>query len=146
MPATLPTDGGPQIWVQLIRHFLMDRNIGDNDLLLDLQFSDEEIHYAMERMVDQYNGLPPRCEDLSVSSIPREFFVYAGVGYHLHLSLLMKLMRNDIDYNAGGVQVEVDQRRIAHLKSLLPLLKEEFVELASARKRTLNVEACYGQY
>lgn len=145
MPEVLSVEQ-PAIWVEHIRHFLMDRNIGDNELLMDLQFSDAEINYALERMTDHYNGLPPRCEMLNVASLPREFFVYAGVAYHLHLALMMKLMRNDIDYNAGGVAVEVTKRRIEHLKELLPLLKEEFTTLAELRKRTLNMEGAYGAY
>lgn len=137
---------GPQLWVEHIRHFMMDRSIGDNELLMDLAFSDSEIGFAMERMVDHYNGLPPRCDSLVVYCLPREFFVYAGVAYHLHLALLMKLMRNDVDYNAGGVTVEVTKRRIDHLKTLLPLLKEEFTELAMLRKRTINVADAYGSF
>lgn len=144
--AVIVPETGPQLWVAHLRHFMMDRNLGDNDLLMDLQFSDDEIGFAMERMVDHYNGLPPRCENLSVQSLPREFFVYAGVGYHLHLALMMKLMRNDVDYNAGGIAVEVTKRRIDHLKTLLPLLKEEFTELACLRKRTINVEDAYGSF
>lgn len=136
----------PQLWTQQFRHFLMDRSAKDNTLLMDLQFSDADIGYAVERAVSMYNSLPPRCHELSVFNLPSEYYLYAGVAYQLHLSLLMQLQRNDIDYNAGGITVEVDKRRIAHLAQMLPFLRSEFVDLATVHKRTMNMEAAYGAH
>ena len=42
-----------------IRHFLLDRDVEDNDLELDVAFSDEEIRDAMKRAARAYNSIPP---------------------------------------------------------------------------------------
>lgn len=147
MPTTVPVlSETPGIWLEDIRHFLMDRSAADNDLLLDVQFTDEEINRAIERCVMHYNEVPPQCDPVHVSNVPRTYMFITGVAYHLSLSLMLKLMRNDVDYNAGGVQVEIDKRRIEHLKEIVPALKGDFMDLAQSRKRSINIEGAYGAH
>jgi len=104
--------------VEDVQDFMMDRGVEDNDLELDLAFAPEEIQKAMNRAAREYNSIPP----LGISSahgnrLPDDtnIFLYA-TSEQLCRSLLHKLRRNDVDYTAGGVGVNLVAKRIQHLR------------------------------
>jgi hypothetical protein len=62
------------------------------------------------------------------------------------ISLLSKLRRNDIDYSAGGVGVNLVAKRIAHLQNEIKEHREAWKQEATSRKIALNLSFAYGQY
>ena len=129
-----------------VRNFILDRTIEDNELQLDLTFSPEEIADAMMRAARDYNSLPPFVDSVTPPHLPGDtnLFLY-GTAYHLFLSRIVKLTRNDIDYTAGNVATNAVAKQIAHLKELAVMMKQNFTDTATNIKMAINVSACWGQ-
>lgn len=129
-----------------VRNFILDRTIADNELQLDLTYSPEEIADAMMRAARDYNSVPPFVDTVRVGALPGDtnLFLY-GTAYHLFLSRISKLTRNDIDYTAGNVGVNPVAKQIAHLKDLAREMRQEFLVLATNIKMSINVCESFGQ-
>ena len=133
--------------IEDVRNFLMDRGPDDNELSIDLTFSDKEIADCMVRAAREYNSIPPlgvEYADPDCLPVCTNLFLY-GTSYQLCLSRKAKLMRNDIEYNAGNVQVSPAKKEIAYLDALQKELKDNFVMEATQRKFTINVMNGFGQ-
>lgn len=134
---------------EAIRRFVLDRMIDDNSIDLELFFTDEEIDHARHLAVANWNEIPPyvgtivltKCDDC----LPYPTIFVNGISYYLYLSKIQKLQKEDLDYNAGGMQVDLNKRRIAHLTANIKAFKEEFVTLASSRKTYINYQGAWGQ-
>lgn len=125
-----------------VRMYIFDRNIEDNDLLLDLNFSEEEIANAMVRAAREYASIPPYTSTVSPACLPADtnMFLDATVA-QLYMSEMNKLMRNDIDYTAGNVTTNLVAKRIKHLAELYKLYQDRFRTAAKDWKITENVSA-----
>jgi hypothetical protein len=133
--------------IEDIRLFLLDRGPEDNEISIDLTFSDAEIVDAMIRAARDYNAIPPiGVESVDPDYLPTDtnLFLY-GTAAQLLLSRKAKLMRNDIDYAAGNVQVSPAKKEIQYISTLQQELKNEFNMEARQRKITLNVMNGFGQ-
>jgi len=105
-----------------VRYFLLDRTAEDNELDMDLSFTDEDIVNAMRRAARETNDVPPYNAQVSGDCLPGDSNIWLhAVAEQLYLAKLSNLMRNDIDYEAGGVTVSVTKARIAHFKELIKL-------------------------
>lgn len=123
-----------------VRNFIFDRNIQDNDLLLDLNFSESEIQDAMVRVAREFNSIPPYVSSVSPSYLPADTNIFLdGIAVQLYISELSKLTRNDIDYNSGNVTTNLVAKRIGHLKELIKLHQERFMTAAKQLKIYQNV-------
>ena len=145
MATTFPNRSTDVLVPEDVRHFLFDRTVQDNDLDLDLAFSDDEIARAMGHAAATYNDTQPRIAraDVSPDRLPNGSLFRYGAAYHLYLSKLQQLMRNDFDYQAGNVTVELNKRRIEHLKQLVKSFGDEFKTLAREHKVLINLEQVY---
>lgn len=131
------------IEVEDIRMFLADRTAEDNPLELDLSFSDDEIQYACRFSAMKFNEHPPFVMWVDPAALPFGNCFLNGVAYFLYLGKLQKLQRNDIDYTAGNMTVEINKRRIEHLKEWVGEFKEEFEKTTANIKHTINMEDAY---
>lgn len=130
----------PYITIDDVRMFIMDRSIEDNDLLLDLAYSDEEIQDAMTRAAREYNSVPPMCSFVDATCLDANYNMFLdGIAAQLFVSTISKLSRNDIDYDAGGAGVNIVAKRIKHLSELYKLHQQRFLEAAVSIKRTINL-------
>jgi hypothetical protein len=122
--------------------YIFDRTIEDNDLLLDLNFSEEEISNAMVRAAREYASIPPYTSRVCPSCLPNttNMFLDAIVA-QLYMSEMNKLMRNDIDYTSGNVTTNLVAKRIKHLADLAKLYTERFRTSAKEWKIAENVSA-----
>jgi hypothetical protein len=129
-----------------VRHFILDRSAEDNALDLDLAFSDDEVRDAFKRAAREYNSIPPFIGTVDPSDLPDDtnLFLDATV-VQLYISRMSRLQRNDLDYSAGGVSVELEKRQIAHMKEMIPFHRDRFLEAAKAKKVFLNLRRAYGQ-
>lgn len=146
VPVIPPEGKRSVIDVSHVRHYIYDRTVSDNPLELDLQFSDEEIGYAMQFAAMRYNEIPPYVQTVDPAALPFAATFLAGICYHLCLGLLFKLQRNDLDYSAGNVTVDINKRRIEHLKQWLKMFGDEFEQRAKEIKMTINLHAAFASY
>ena len=105
-----------------VRYFILDRTAEDNELDMDLSFSDDDIIHAMRRAAREANDVPPYNVQVSGDCLPGNSNIWLhAVTEQLYIAKLSNLMRNDIDYEAGGVAASVTKGRIAHFKELIKL-------------------------
>ena len=144
VPGPLLQDG--QISLDHVRHFLMDRSAADNSLDLDLFYSDDEIKFAMSFAAMSFNEMTPYSITVNAAKLPFGMCFLYGISYHLYLSKLQKLMRNDLDYTAAGTAVDIDKRRIKYMQDALPVFKQEFDRLTKDQKLNRNLQNAYGHF
>lgn len=127
-----------------VRHHIMDRTVDDNDLDLDLAFTDEEILKAMERAARSFNALPPQVLMVEWNRMPLDTNIFLdATAEHLYRAALGKLRRNDIDYNAGGVSTNIAAKRISHYERMVPDYQKAWTEAAQAVKVTHNYSQAF---
>jgi uncharacterized protein YfaT (DUF1175 family) len=127
-----------------IRNFLLDRSVEDNDLELDVAFSDDEIRDAMKRAARAYNSIPPFVNVVTPNALPGDSNIFLhATAEQLMISLLSKLRRNDVDYTAGGVGTNLVAKRIAHLQNEIKEHREMWQKEATDTKLYMNINACY---
>ncbi len=130
-----------------VRMFIFDRTIEDNDLLLDLNFSETEIQNAMIRAAREYASIPPYTSTVNPACLPTDTNMFLdATSAQLYLSEMSKLMRNDIDYNSGNVTTNIVAKRIGHLKELFKLHQERFMTAAKQWKLTENINQGFFNY
>ena len=137
----------PYITVEDVRLFIVDRSIEDNDLLMDLAYDDAEISNAMVRAAREYNGIPPLCSYVDPDALDATTNMFLdAIASQLYLSTMSKLMRNDIDYNSGGVTTNIVAKRIGHLKELIQIHQTRFQQAASDHKKFINISQGFHHY
>lgn len=133
--------------IEEVRHFVMDRTVEDNDLDLDLSFTDEEITQAMERAARSFNSMPPHIMRVEWNRLPLDtnIFLYA-TAEHLYRAALGKLRRNDIDYNAGGVATNLAAKRIGHFEKMISEYNQLWTSEAKSIKIAANLSRAFRVY
>lgn len=145
-PVIPPLGKRTTIDFQDVRHFIFDRTAADNPMLLDLEFTDTDISYAMRFAAMNYNEMEPKVELVDSSALPFGTVFLYGIVYHLHLGELERRRRNNVEYTAGDMSVDINKRRIDSLMESMKFFHDEFLRLASDRKRTINIEGAYGHF
>ena len=142
MPAIVPNNSG--ITPEDIRHFLYDRTPADNEIDMDLAWSEPEILQAMRFCAMSYNAIQPYVERVTATTLPQEMLFIHGTIYHLYLSKWSQLTRSDLDYSAGNMTVDRVKRWIAHLEKGMEVHKTEFETKGKERKLFINLNQAYG--
>lgn len=122
-----------------IRHFIQDRTIEDNEVYMDLFFSDDEISQAKRFASMSFNSTPPYVYTVEPEKMPFNMAYIHGIIYHLYLARLSKLKRNEIEYTAGGVTTTMDKKLIDHLTQDLLFHKQEFDRKTKELKLIINM-------
>ena len=122
-----------------VRDFMFDRTAEDNELDMDLSFSPEEIAGAMKRAARAANDIPPYISGYTADTLPdaSNVFLYA-IAEQLYRSKLQQLMRNDVEYSAGGIQTSITANRIEHFKYLIAEFSKKWEAQVSQMKYTAN--------
>ena len=114
-----------------------------NMLLLDVQFSDTEIAYAITRPVDEWNESPPPVGTYTYATFPyRENWTKATIGMLL-TSAAYWYARNKLPYTAGGVSVN-DMDKDNPYTAMAAQIKAEWKDWMMRTKVRMNAEQCYG--
>jgi hypothetical protein len=124
---------------------IRDRAPQDNTFLEELEFSDTEILYVMQRAVDIWNeSLPPIRQSYTYTTFPFRYqWTEACVG-ELFRMAGAQLIRNDFKVNAGGIQLE-DGNRAASYLQLGNSMVEAYKAWVLQKKYSLNMEAGFGR-
>lgn len=131
--------------VEDVRLFIQDDAIEVNDLELDLSFSDKQIQAAMLRAGREYNSLPPiGVGSVDPKRLPSDTNIFLdATAEQLYKTELAKVTRKDIDYETGGLSVNIVAKRIKHLPALIKLHRASWEEPARTIKVTCNINKGY---
>jgi hypothetical protein len=140
------TQNHSKLTIEDVRHFIMDRTVADNPLLLDLAYSDDEIAQAIRFACLSFNEIPPYVYEVNPECIPFSMLFMHGAVYHCYLGKMAQLMRRDMDHQAGSMTVDITKRQIANLQVLIKLHKDEFEGMAKQRKISANVSAAFRHF
>ena len=131
---------------QDIREYIQDRSAADNDGM-GLSFSTAEIASAMKNAARAYNSIPPLVSFVSPDDLSGDTTIFLdAVAEQLYIAERARLMRQDIDYNAGGVVTPIERKRIEHLGNLIKEHADRFRTAAVAHKRSVNISRGYRHF
>jgi hypothetical protein len=132
--------------IEDVRNFIWDRSAADNQIELDLAFSDDEIRDAMKRAAREYNSVPPFVTEADPAGLPADTNLFLdATAFQLYISRISRMQRNDIDYSAGGVSVELEKKQIAYMKEMIPFHRDRFLEATKAQKVFRNLRRAFGR-
>ena len=127
---------------------IKDRVPADNFLLDDLEWTDNEIMFAIRRPIDYWNDMPPDVSQFTAgeatpASFPYRYYWMEGIVGELLRMASMNLIRNRMPVSAGGIQTDDKIRADAYLK-----ISEEFLsrfrEWVVQKKYEINIHNCWG--
>jgi len=145
-PAVIPERRQPRgntVTLDDARQFMFDRTAADNPLDLDLSFTEKDLQSALRFTAMRYNAIPPHVLHVRPDHLPFGETMLNGVAYYLYLGKLQQLSRNDVDYSAGNMTIDINKRRIDFIQKMLPMFKETFERQAKEEKVTMNLEQGY---
>jgi len=130
-----------------VRNYMFDTSWKENDLLLDVEFTDEQIQAAMNTVIREWNSIPPYVYKLEPGAdLPNDTNMFLdGIVAALLRALLLNKMRNEVSVQAGNMAVATDTSYINQLKSIIPVYERRFQEAATAQKIYINLNQAYGQ-
>ena len=109
-----------------------------NTLLDEVEFSDEEIIWALTRPVDIWNGTPPDLVTYSYNNFPwRAPHLDGAVGELLSIAG-HHYMRNELPYQSAGLTVN-DKAKASNYLQMSEGLKAKFKEFVERKKYELNI-------
>lgn len=130
-----------------VRMFLMDRALDDNPIdLVEEFFTDEDIAAACQRCVSKFNEMPPyNMRITNPNQVPYRSYLIAGICWQVLLAKINQLARRDLDYDAGGMSVDLIGKRIKHFTTLAATCRQEFMDGAQAEKVARNYANAFCQ-
>jgi hypothetical protein len=133
------------ITVEDVRLFIQDDEIEANELEMDLSFSDKQILNAMVRAGREYNSIPPiGVGNVDPKRLPSDTNVFLdATAEQLYKSELANKTRKDVDYETGGVSVNIVAKRIKHLTGLISMHRGNWEPIARVIKLTRNINQGY---
>ena len=133
--------------VQDVRDYVEDRDLDDNPLGLDLTWGDEDILGAMRRAAREWNSIPPYVLGVRENSLPGDTnLLLEATVEQLLKSRLSALRRQDLDYSAGGVGVNLVQKQIAHFQQEIQERRMNWESRCREMKQHANLAQAYGTF
>lgn len=130
------------ITIPEVRAYLLDR-CGDNELLGELQCSDDEILNAMRLAVEEWNATPPLTVKFTTTNFPYRYPWLICTCAHVLRSLSIKQSRNNASFQAGTVMVN-DSDKGPIFQRYAEQFRQEWIQWMYSKKRELNVKAGWG--
>lgn len=114
------------------------------NVLLEGQYqsSDELIELAMRLAADDFNAVPP-ITTYSVENIPSDTVVLYGTLHHLANAEAERQLRNNVTYNAQGLNAGIDDK-FPQYNQLALYYKQLFEAKIKELKTQQNMEAAWG--
>ena len=139
LQAMLPA-GPLQVWE--LRMAIRD-TCPDNNFLLDsVEFSTEEIMWAIRRPIEYWNEALPPLDPISIDYFPYRYnWLDAAVG-ELLLMAAVWMRRNDLDYSAAGLQI-MDTKKWPDYQKLGMEKKTAWQEFTKQKKMSINASQAY---
>lgn len=117
----------------------------ENDLLMDVEFDDDEIVAAVLRPVQYWNETPPRLRRYvyNCATFPWRMYWLNGIVAQLLRTASHFYMRNKLKVNAGGVSLDDRNRNIEYMQ-MSSLYWNEYEEFVHRKKVELNAAQSFG--
>jgi hypothetical protein len=129
--------------IQEIRLAARDSSATDNNLLLNVEYDNAEIVYAILQPLRDWNELPPHIGEYSSHSFPyRGQWVKAILGY-LHKIAANHYRRNQLAVQAGGITQD-EKNKNQPYEQAAQLYLQEWRDFMINEKRQLSYSQCYG--
>lgn len=124
-----------------VRMFLRDKT--ENNILLDgVQFTADEMNFALEMAVSNFNTITPQT-DFTLVDFPSKYLLLLGTVKFLLNSESFLQLRNQATYQDGDIApVGIDDKQAAY-SQLSRVIKEEWDELSKNVKIQNNLESAY---
>jgi hypothetical protein len=126
-----------------VRIWLRDNDPDANLLLDDFEFSTEEIRAAMTHTVDYWNETPPSVGSYDYNRFPYRYALLRGTAANLLFMAAHRFRRNQLNYSAGGLTVD-DQNKYQQYDSAGARLWEEYKVWVAQTKKSINAEQGWG--
>ena len=128
-----------------VRMAMLDRCTEENNLLDDFEFGDAEMAFAINRIVDMWNEMPPIMYNgtFTPATFPYRYNWIEGAVGELYRMASRRLLRNKLDYAAGGINVQ-DRARGPIYAQMSEQIQQKWTAWARAEKVRVNAENCYG--
>lgn len=129
--------GSGPITIPEIRLSLGDVEVGEVSLLDEVEFKDVEILHCIRKVVDLWNETPPFVGSFSTQDFPYRYQWTQGCIAELYKIAARKYRRNQLNYNAGGITID-DQNKAPEYQAIADQLSAEFREWMMREKVRLN--------
>lgn len=127
-----------------VRMAIMDTSAEANELLDDLEFSDAMILHAVQRALNEFEETPPTLmQRFNATTFPWKEHLLKGAISYLLQSVAYRYMRNRMQYQAGGVHVDNNDKGGSYLQ-LAASARQEWKLFISAMKTSMNMDECCG--
>jgi hypothetical protein len=127
-----------------VRLIMRDTVPENNNLLLEFEFTDTEIAFHILRPIEEWNEMLPPVATFTGATFPfRENWRKATAGYLMRMAA-RKYLRDDLQYNAGGLSIN-DKSKWDAYENMGQKLIDEWRVWAKQKKVQLNSQDCYGQ-
>lgn len=141
-----PTNCGA-LTIPYVRYALLDTQNGTagapfNNLLDDVEFTDSEIMYSINRVVDRWNETPPPVCRYDSQTFPYRYWWTQGAVAQLLLMGAARYRRNRLDYQAGGIAIN-DQSKADEYETVGRGMMQEFDTWMIREKTRINMDMCW---
>lgn len=131
------------VTLDAVRDFMADDTVTEG--LGVLNFTDTEIMKALVSAARDFNSIPPRATFVDPNRMPANTnMFFDAVAYQLYRAEHARLAREDVDFEAGNVQVNPAKLRMANLEKLMKTHDDRFREPAKSYKIDVNMRQAYG--
>jgi len=131
------------ITIQELRLAMRDFSPEFNSLLFDLEFSDAEIAFAIQRPIDEWNEMPPTIRRYTTATFPYRDYWRIAIMSHLCISSRHHYARNAIEYSAGGMTVRDEAGKFQSYSKIAQDFRSEWLDFVTRTKREINANACF---
>jgi len=126
-----------------IRIWMRDTDPEANTLLLDFEFSPEEIRTAQTLAVDKWNEQPPNVGQYTVATFPWRYNLLMQTTANLLTIAGHRYRRNNLKYNVPGGSVN-DQDKAPVYDAAAARTSEVFSRFVMDKKIELNIDSGWG--
>ncbi len=111
---------------------------GDNYLLDDIEFKDNEIAWAIRRPIDEWNETPPVTLKYTTENFPHRYNWMKSILSELLRIKALNYVRNHLQFNITGGAVD-DKGKYQQYLAIADMLRNEWKEFMLRRKVSDNI-------
>lgn len=139
------SDVGGIISIPEIRLALGDTEVNEVSLLDSFEFTDTEIAFAIRRVVDHWNQTPPPVSTYTYNDFPFRYWWIQGTMIELLRIAAKRYARNRLQYSAGGVNID-DQNKADDYLRIAGEMKKEYDDWFTKTKVGQNMSRAWSSH
>lgn len=125
-----------------IRLALGDTEVNEVSLLDSFEFTDTEIAFCIRRVVDHWNQTPPPVSRYNYNDFPFRYWWIQGTMIELLRIAAKRYARNRLQYSAGGVNID-DQNKADDYLKMAAEMKQEYDDWFTKTKVGQNMSRAW---